>query len=604
MFVRPTIIIVTVLLLATGSIAFRASAFPASQDEIDTKSDWAVQNGFNIDVDSQGFQFPTSIAFVPNPGPSPKDPLYFVTEIRGTIKVVTNDRSVSTFAEDFFSLRPRHELPSGSGEVGMAGVCLAPSEGYVFATFAYQDENNVLRNNAVRFETEPETFSLVPSSQTEFTEVFAPFRSVVSHQIGPCQVMDRLLYINVGDGHQPLQSQRVDALLGKVLRMTLDGNPVPSNPFYTDDGLASAEDYVWALGLRNPFGLKILMDKVFVADNGPSVDRFVRVTEGSNQLWSQSDNLGIGSNADLVIAPGEGVAQLDFYPSGSTMFPARFRDSFYLTVSGSSDQQIPNVPSVLMVPYDLRGNRLSNVPSPFVHYQGSGAQVIAALAFGPDALYFAPLFPSRTGATPVLRVTYDPDARYPHLIGGDLDPFRLMDSNGCFACHAFGSRTGGTIGPNLDTEQLVKRLSERLNSAEYLASIEVLDAFDDEPFVSFRENRQEILEADGAEKITLWLESRIQEPRFDDPGAQMPNLGLSKEHAASIAAFLAGLEVTADNDGPIEDLRSFVGDRLPNPPRQQHLIYFFAVGLLLSGLALTVGYFAFNKLRSRRNRPV
>ena len=248
MFTRLTIIILAALLLTTGSIAFRASAFPASQDQFDVRSDWAVRKGFNIDIDSQGFQFPTSIAFVPNPGPSPKDPLYFVTEIRGTIKVVTNDRSVFTFAKDFFSLKPRHELPSGSGEVGMAGMCLAPGEGYVFATFAYQDENNTLRNNIVRFKTEPETFSLLPSSQMSFTEVFAPFRSVVSHQIGPCQVMDNLLYVNVGDGHQPLQSQKVNSLLGKVLRMTFDGNPVTGNPFYTNDGRTSAEDYVWALG--------------------------------------------------------------------------------------------------------------------------------------------------------------------------------------------------------------------------------------------------------------------------------------------------------------------------------------------------------------------
>ncbi|HJX88208.1 MAG TPA: hypothetical protein VJ277_11660, partial [Gemmatimonadales bacterium] len=66
----------------------------------DYRSDWALAEGFTLRRDAQGFRFPTAIAFVPRPGPGPKDPLYFVTEIGGTIKVVTNDRTVSNFAVD------------------------------------------------------------------------------------------------------------------------------------------------------------------------------------------------------------------------------------------------------------------------------------------------------------------------------------------------------------------------------------------------------------------------------------------------------------------------------------------------------------------------
>ena len=104
----------------------------AQQAGFDWRSDWAVEEDFVVRIDSKGYQFPTAIAFVPNPGPNAADPLYFITELRGKVKVVTNDRTVHTFAEKFFHLEPLKELPAGDGEVGLAGICLEPVHGYVF----------------------------------------------------------------------------------------------------------------------------------------------------------------------------------------------------------------------------------------------------------------------------------------------------------------------------------------------------------------------------------------------------------------------------------------------------------------------------------------
>ena len=47
----------------------------------DFRADWALAEGFTLRRDAQGFHFPTSMVFVPEPGPGPKDPLYFVTVI-------------------------------------------------------------------------------------------------------------------------------------------------------------------------------------------------------------------------------------------------------------------------------------------------------------------------------------------------------------------------------------------------------------------------------------------------------------------------------------------------------------------------------------------
>jgi hypothetical protein len=49
------------------------------------QEDWAVPEGFSISIDPQGYHYPTAIAFVPDPGDDPKDPLYFVTELRGKV---------------------------------------------------------------------------------------------------------------------------------------------------------------------------------------------------------------------------------------------------------------------------------------------------------------------------------------------------------------------------------------------------------------------------------------------------------------------------------------------------------------------------------------
>ncbi len=248
-----------------------------ADDTPDWKSDWALDDFFSISIDTEGYHLPTSIVFVPNPGNGSKDPLYFVTELRGKVKVVTNDRSVYTFAEDFFSLKPARELPEIEGEVGLAGICLDPVNGYVFVTFAYQDSNNILRNNVVRFESKPGTFSIKPESWITFSDIFSAEESGVSHQIGPCQVYNNLLYVSVGDGNHSLNSQRLDSILGKIIRLTLDGEPPQSNPFYVDDNVENPRNYVWAYGLRNPFGLRIVNGRVFVSENGRAVDRFLEV---------------------------------------------------------------------------------------------------------------------------------------------------------------------------------------------------------------------------------------------------------------------------------------------------------------------------------------
>lgn len=568
----------------------------------DWKSDWAVEKGFDISIDSEGLRFPTAIAFVPNPGISPKDPLYFITELSGRIRVVTNDRSVFTFAEDFFSRRPKRMVPQLDEESGMAGVCLAPAHGFVFVTFSYHDSDNVLRNNIVRFQSEPESFSLSPESMIDFTEIFDSYRTIPSHQIGACRVRDDMLYVSVADGGQLAQSQSLDSVLGKILRMTLDGKPAPENPFYVDDDIKNSRNYVWAYGLRNPFGLEIQGKNIFVADNGPDIDRFLMVTEGTNYLWDGT-NASIGTNADAVFSPGRGVAHLDHYPPGSDLFPSRFEGNVFVTMTGNPLIRREGFPAIWTVPYDSDGAKLTAVARPISRFRGGQVQVISAISFGPDGLYFAPLLPNQDGFNGVYKIAFEPSSAYPFTLGDESNPAVLIRTQGCLACHSLNENQTGVVGPPLDRAPLTQSIVSRLNSPEYQSNIEKIDLLEQEPFSSFRSARHEIMQANGTEQLKKWVYYRILEPSFDDPTATMPQLGISEPQANAIAEYLIGKSnIQSNNTTPagegssifgwasdaVSNVSDWVQDRLPIPTRANAKKY-IAASL---GIGLVLGMFA------------
>jgi glucose/arabinose dehydrogenase len=542
------------------------------------KSEWAVEDGFSLRLDTEGYTYPSAIAFVPNPGTGAKDPLYFVTELRGAVKVVTNDRSVFTFADSVVTSSPRKELPDIEGETGMAGVCLDPNHGYVFVTFAYRDSQNVLRNNVVRLQSTPRTFSTRATSRLAFTDIFSSYEAAVSHQIGPCQVAEDLLYLSVADGRKTAQSQQINSVLGKVLRMTLDGRPVPTNPFYQDSSRSKAANYVWAYGFRNPFGLRIVNGQVFVAENGSGIDRFMEVKAGENYLWNGSD-WSIGTNAAAVL-PVVGPVQVDYYPGRSSILPARYTHNYFVALSA------PRSAGVLVLPYSLEQHKLLRPPSQFIKYVGPGPQAVTGLGIGPDGVYFAPILPDRQGRGAVFKVAYDP--AHPHPVLLDQDPEVLIAEHGCLGCHSLEGG-GGTSGPSLDRAVLVPRIKSRLESKQYRDQLAEVDRLARDPYVSFKAARANVLRETGNERLQTWLTYRIMEPRFDDPSAQMPNLGVSQAGARAIAAFLMGEKVdSTDGGGWVDKAKTSLARILPAHPGPRELVVFFGSGFLIGAIALGV----------------
>jgi glucose/arabinose dehydrogenase len=90
---------------------------------------------------------------------------------------------------------------------------------------------------------------------------------------------DRLLYMTTGDAQNSALAQQRDSLTGKVLRLTLDGQPAPGNPFGTA---------IYSYGHRNPQGLVFHPDTnhLYITEHGPADnDEVNRVEIGRNYGW-------------------------------------------------------------------------------------------------------------------------------------------------------------------------------------------------------------------------------------------------------------------------------------------------------------------------------
>ncbi|HEX7898180.1 MAG TPA: PQQ-dependent sugar dehydrogenase [Planctomycetota bacterium] len=104
-----------------------------------------------------------------------------------------------------------------------------------------------------------------------------------------------LLYVTSGDGTSDSDTnvvgQRLDNLLGKVLRIDVRELPYkvpPDNPFVDRPG---ARPETWAYGLRNPWRMSIdAQGRVWVGNNGQDLwEQVFRVSKGANYGWSATE---------------------------------------------------------------------------------------------------------------------------------------------------------------------------------------------------------------------------------------------------------------------------------------------------------------------------
>lgn len=212
----------------------------------------------------------------------------FVVEKPGRIQIVRDGAVDQT---PFLDITDR--VGSSGSEQGLLSVAFHPAyaeNGQLFVNYTDRNGDTVI----ARFQASGDTAD--PNSETVLLQIDQPYRNHNGGLVkfGP----DGYLYIGMGDGGSAgdpeNNGQRLDTLLGKLLRLDVDGSapyaiPV-SNPWADGQG---ARPEIWAYGLRNPwrFAFDRQTGDLYTADVGQN-----RIEEVSVQPADSSGGENYGWN--------------------------------------------------------------------------------------------------------------------------------------------------------------------------------------------------------------------------------------------------------------------------------------------------------------------
>jgi glucose/arabinose dehydrogenase len=230
-----------------------------------------------------GFSRPVSVA-------SMGDARLFVVEQTGRIKIVVDGAVKGTFLD--ISSR----LSSGS-ERGLLGLAFHPdyaANGRLFVR--YTDKTGDVRISEFRVTANPDVAD--PASEKPIITI--RHRSHANHNGGAIAFgPDGYLYIGTGDGggggDPDGNGQKLNVLLGKMLRLDVDNSSEGHNYAVPDDNPFAGQEgklpEIWAYGLRNPymFSFDRATGDLWIADVGQSAwEEVDRAT--------LADGLGAGAN--------------------------------------------------------------------------------------------------------------------------------------------------------------------------------------------------------------------------------------------------------------------------------------------------------------------
>lgn len=382
----------------------------------DTADPWTPRPGYAVEVFARGFKLPVNIAMVPDPGPHGGDPLMYVNELYGNVKVVTRDGTVKDYTpESLLNFDPTGNFP-GSGEQGLAGILVEPGTGDLLVSLVYEGEDKRHYPKVMRLISDERGLEMVAKKDVKKLDNDP---QGASHQISNLTIgpHDGMLYVHNADGSsEPEKAQELDSYLGKILRMDLDGNPLPDNPYYTDDGEDTPEDYVWTYGHRNPFGgaWKLSDATHYFVENGPGEDRLALAEEGENYRWPQDQK--VEYRASYHWTPPHAPVNIEFVEPGrfsGSGFPGEAMNHAFVTESGATYATGPFEHGKRITEFDLdHDGNLRGEPTVLANYEGTGKATAVGLAAGEDGLYFTDLYKDKDYETPIdrganlLRVVY------------------------------------------------------------------------------------------------------------------------------------------------------------------------------------------------------
>jgi glucose/arabinose dehydrogenase len=312
-----------------------------------------LPNGFAESLVAGGLGSPTAMTAAP-------DGRVFITTQVGDLRVVKNGALLAT---PFV-----HLTVDSNGERGLLGVAFDPNfASNQFVYLYYTVPGTGVHNRVSRFTASGDV--AVAGSEKVILDL-NPLSSATNHNGGAIHFgLDGMLYIDVGENANAANSQTLNNLLGKTLRIDVsqitasdppnsDKLIPPDNPFVTQaTGINRA---IYALGLRNPFTFAVQpgTGTIFINDVGQSTwEEINRLVPGSNYGWNLSEGfanpnppsgLGPGTYRDPLLSynhsggpAGGGIAIVGgvFYnpPGGATnLFPAAYSGKYFYADLGGN----------------------------------------------------------------------------------------------------------------------------------------------------------------------------------------------------------------------------------------------------------------------------
>lgn len=168
---------------------------------------------------------------------------------------------------------------SSSGERGLLGITVDPNFVTNRFVYVYHTNPSPLANRVIRFR---DSLGRGVDSTVILT---APITTgATNHNGGNLHFgPDDKLYVTIGEYANPLYSQDLRVVMGKILRLNRDGTAPPDNPFYND---SIADKRIYCLGLRNSFDFAFdsLRRFLWATENGPTCDDELNLIRGEETM--------------------------------------------------------------------------------------------------------------------------------------------------------------------------------------------------------------------------------------------------------------------------------------------------------------------------------
>ncbi|MFI6905718.1 PQQ-dependent sugar dehydrogenase [Nonomuraea sp. NPDC050394] len=210
---------------------------------------------------------------------------------------------------------------SASGEGGLLGIAVSPTyaqDRYVYAYHTAASDNRIVR------------FTLAAPGTPTLIRGGIPKSGIHNGgriHFGP----DGMLYASTGDANQTGNSQNLQSLGGKILRMRPDGTVPPDNPY--------AGSLVYTLGHRNVQGFAWTAAGQMYA------------TEFGQNTWDEVNQIVAGGNYGWPVVEGNGGAP-------------RYRDPLVTWTTAEASPSGAAIIGDTLFAAALRGTRLWRVPLP------------------------------------------------------------------------------------------------------------------------------------------------------------------------------------------------------------------------------------------------